>query len=59
MTTAARAFLARAARHPGRPAYRALAAGGAPHDAVLTWGAWAADARRFAAALVADGLKPG
>ncbi|HSU12746.1 AMP-dependent synthetase/ligase [Longimicrobium sp.] len=59
MTTAARAFLDRAARHPGRAAYRALAAGGAPRDAAMTWGAWAADARRFAAALVADGVKPG
>ncbi|HEU4556449.1 MAG TPA: AMP-binding protein [Longimicrobium sp.] len=59
MTTAARAFLARAARHPHRAAYRALAAGGAPADAVMTWGEWAAAARRFAAALVADGLRPG
>jgi long-chain acyl-CoA synthetase len=59
VTTAARAFLARAARHPGRAAYRALAVGGAPADAVMTWGQWAADARRFAAALVADGLRPG
>ncbi|HYH80636.1 MAG TPA: long-chain fatty acid--CoA ligase [Longimicrobium sp.] len=59
MTTAARAFLARAARHPDRVAYRTLAAGGAPADAALTWGGWAAAARRFAAALVADGLRPG
>jgi long-chain acyl-CoA synthetase len=59
MTTAARAFLARAQRNPGGVAYRTLAAGGAPADAVLTWGEWAAAARRFAAALVADGLRPG
>ncbi len=59
MTTAARAFLARAARHPGRVAYRTLAAGGAPADAAMTWGEWADAARRFAAALVADGLRPG
>jgi long-chain acyl-CoA synthetase len=59
MDTAARAFLARAARHPERIAYRTLAAGGAPRDAVLTWGQWAAEARRFAAALVAGGLRPG
>lgn len=59
MTTAARAFLARAARHPHRVAYRALAAGGASADTVMTWGEWEADARRFAAALVANGLRPG
>ncbi|HVG44455.1 MAG TPA: long-chain fatty acid--CoA ligase, partial [Longimicrobium sp.] len=59
MTTAARAFLERAARHPDRVAYRTLAAGGAPRDETLTWGAWAEDARRFAAALIADGLRPG
>jgi long-chain acyl-CoA synthetase len=59
MSTAARAFLARAARHPGRAAYRTLAAGGAPRDGAMTWGEWAGDARRFAAALVADGLRPG
>ncbi|HEX6751577.1 MAG TPA: long-chain fatty acid--CoA ligase [Longimicrobium sp.] len=59
MTTAARAFLARAARHPGRIAWRTLAAGGAPRDEALTWGEWAAESRRFAAALVADGVRPG
>ncbi|MFL5538039.1 MAG: AMP-dependent synthetase/ligase [Longimicrobiaceae bacterium] len=59
MTTAARAFLERAARHPDRVACRTLAAGGAPYDEVLTWGEWAFDARRVAAALVADGLRPG
>ena len=59
MTTAARAFLARAARHPQRAAYRTLAAGGAPRDETLTWGEWAARARRFAAALVAGGVRPG
>ncbi|HEV7589941.1 MAG TPA: AMP-binding protein, partial [Longimicrobium sp.] len=59
MTTAARAFLDRAARHPDRVAYRALAAGGAPRDEALTWGEWADASRRFAAALLADGLRPG
>jgi long-chain acyl-CoA synthetase len=59
MSTAARAFLQRAARHPDRVAYRTLAAGGAPRDETLTWGEWAAASRRFAAALVADGVRPG
>jgi long-chain acyl-CoA synthetase len=59
MSTAARAFLERAARHPDRAAYRTLAAGGAPRDETLTWGDWADASRRFAAALVADGLQPG
>ncbi|HKP74337.1 MAG TPA: long-chain fatty acid--CoA ligase [Longimicrobiaceae bacterium] len=58
-TTAARAFLERAARHPHRVAYRLLAAGGAPRDEALTWGQWADASRRFAAALIADGLQPG
>ncbi|HEX5725122.1 MAG TPA: AMP-binding protein, partial [Longimicrobiaceae bacterium] len=57
--TATALFLERAARHPERAAYRTLAAGGAPRDAVLTWGEWALAARRFAAALVADGHRPG
>ena len=59
MTTAARAFLERAARHPHRVAYRTLAAGGAPADETLTWGEWADASHRVAAALVADGLRPG
>jgi long-chain acyl-CoA synthetase len=59
MTTAARAFLRRAARHPDRVAYRTLAAGGAPRDETLTWGEWAEASRTFAAALLADGLRPG
>src|SRR5688500_20202587 len=59
MTTAACAFLERAARHPDRVAYRTLAAGGAPRDETLTWGEWAEASRRFAAALLADGLRPG
>jgi len=59
VSTAARAFLARAARHPDRIAYRTLSAGGASVDSVMTWGRWAAESRRFAAALVADGLRPG
>ncbi|MFL5382547.1 MAG: AMP-dependent synthetase/ligase [Longimicrobiaceae bacterium] len=57
--TTARAFLERAARHPDRVAYRTLAAGGAPADETLTWGEWADASRRVAAALVADGLRPG
>jgi len=59
MSTAARAFLARAVRHPERVAYRTLAAGGAPRDETLTWGEWAESSRAFAAALLADGLRPG
>lgn len=58
-TTATRLFLDRAHRHPRRVAYRELAAGGAPADALLTWGEWAEAARRFAGALVADGVQPG
>jgi long-chain acyl-CoA synthetase len=57
--TATLAFLERAALQPERVAYRALAAGGAPRDAELTWGAWAAASRRVAAALVAAGHRPG
>ncbi|HEX2201649.1 MAG TPA: AMP-binding protein [Longimicrobium sp.] len=57
--TAASAFLARAARHPQRVALRALAAGGAERDEAWTWGEWAEASRRFAAALVADGHRPG
>jgi long-chain acyl-CoA synthetase len=57
--TAVSVFLERAARHPDRVALRALAAGGAARDEVLTWGEWARDARRFAAALVAAGHRPG
>lgn len=57
--TAASVFLARAARHPERVAMRALAAGGAPRDEALTWGEWADQSRRFAAALVAGGHRPG
>ena len=59
MSTPARVFLDRAARHPHRVAYRTLAAGGAPRDETLTWGEWAAGSRRFAAALVAGGVQPG
>jgi long-chain acyl-CoA synthetase len=59
MSTAVRAFLDRAASDADRVAYRELAAGGAPADTALTWGAWAEASRRFAAALVADGLRPG
>jgi len=52
-------FLERAERHPERVALRTLAAGGAPRDAALTWGEWAEAARRFAAALVDVGHRPG
>ncbi|HEX8691352.1 MAG TPA: long-chain fatty acid--CoA ligase [Longimicrobium sp.] len=59
MDTAARLFLARAARHPERAAYRLLAAGGAERDETLTWSEWADASRRFAAALIAHGHRPG
>jgi long-chain acyl-CoA synthetase len=59
MTTAARAFLDRATRHPERIAYRVLSSGGAARDGTLTWGDWATASRRFAAALVAEGVRPG
>jgi long-chain acyl-CoA synthetase len=59
MDSAARLFLDRAARHPQRAAYRLLAAGGAERDETLTWGEWADASRRFAAALVAHGHRPG
>ena len=52
-------FLDRAARHPERAAYRSLVEGGADVHQVTTWGAWAEDARRFAAALLARGHQPG
>ena len=57
--TAGSVFLARAARHPERVAYRVLAAGGAPRDGVLTWGDWADCSRKVAAALIAGGHRPG
>lgn len=57
--TAVSRFLGRAALHPDRPALRTLASGGAPHDRVLTWGAWGDAARHFAAALVDAGVRPG
>jgi long-chain acyl-CoA synthetase len=57
--TAVAAFLRRAAEHPHRVALRELAAGGAPRDAALTWGEWAAESRRFAAALVDAGVRAG
>ncbi len=57
--TAVSRFLGRTALHPNRPALRTLSSGGAPHDRVLTWGAWGDAARHFAAALVGAGLRPG
>jgi long-chain acyl-CoA synthetase len=52
-------FHERASRHPERVALRTLAAGGAPRDEALTWGEWEVASRRFAAALVAAGHRPG
>jgi long-chain acyl-CoA synthetase len=57
--TAATVFLERVARYGDRPALRTLAAGGAARDETLSWRAWGEAARRFAAALVADGHRPG
>ena len=53
------AFLDRAEREPERVALRALRAGGAPDDAALTWGGWAEQSRRLAAALHAAGHQAG
>lgn len=52
-------FRERAARYGGRTALRALAAGGAPRDEAISWREWEEAARRFAAALVAAGHRPG
>ena len=59
MSTAARVFLDQAERLGNRPALRTLRAGGSSADAVLSWGEWAERSREFAAALVADGHRPG
>jgi long-chain acyl-CoA synthetase len=57
--TVLRRFLDRAHASPDRIALRALAAGGAPADETLTWGAWAERSRAFAAALVEHGVREG
>ncbi|HEU0013918.1 MAG TPA: AMP-binding protein, partial [Longimicrobium sp.] len=57
--TAAAVFLAQARRLGDRPALHVLAAGGAARDETLSWAQWAGQARAFAAALVADGHRPG
>jgi long-chain acyl-CoA synthetase len=57
--TAVSRFLGRTALHATRPALRTLAAGGAPHDRVLTWRQWGEAARAFAGALIASGHRPG
>ncbi len=57
--TVVAAFLERASAAGSAAAYRTLAVGGAPCDSVLSWEGWAAAARTFAAALVADGHHPG
>jgi long-chain acyl-CoA synthetase len=57
--TAATVFLERVTRYGDRPALRTLAAGGAARDETLSWHAWGEAARRFAAALIADGHRPG
>ncbi|HEX6036751.1 AMP-dependent synthetase/ligase [Longimicrobium sp.] len=57
--TAVTLFLERVRADGHRPALRLLAAGGAPRDETLTWRAWAERARAFAAALVANGHRPG
>ena len=57
--TAVTVFLDRVRADGHRPALRLLAAGGAPRDETLTWRAWAERSRAFAAALVANGHRPG
>lgn len=57
--TALSVFLERVERYGDRVAFRVLAAGGAPRDEAVTWRRWGDDARRFAAALVASGHRPG
>jgi long-chain acyl-CoA synthetase len=52
-------FLERAARYGDRPALHVLASGGAARDETLSWREWADASRRFAAALVSAGHRPG
>ena len=53
------AFLDRARRSPDRVAIEELQAGGAAGDVALTWAQWREASRSLAAALIADGVKPG
>ncbi|MET0397007.1 MAG: AMP-dependent synthetase/ligase [Longimicrobiaceae bacterium] len=57
--TALSVFLERVERYGDRVAFRVLAAGGAARDETVTWRRWGDEARRFAAALVAAGHRPG
>lgn len=57
--TAVSLFRERVERYGDRTAFRVLAAGGAPRDEAVSWRAWGEAARRFAAALVAAGHRPG
>lgn len=57
--TAVSVFLERVRADGHRPALRLLAAGGAARDETLSWREWAERARAYAAALVADGHRPG
>lgn len=57
--TAVTVFLDRVRADGHRPALRLLAAGGAPRDETLSWREWAERSRAFAAALVANGHRPG
>lgn len=52
-------FRERVERYGDRAALRTLAAGGAPRDRVLSWREWGDASRRFAAALVGAGHRPG
>jgi long-chain acyl-CoA synthetase len=57
--TAVSLFRERVERYGDRVAFRVLAAGGAARDEAVTWREWGEAARRFAAALVASGHRPG
>lgn len=52
-------FLERVSSAPDTVALEELAAGGRPADRALTWREWHDASRAFAAALLADGLRPG
>ena len=58
-TTMLAVFLSRARQTPDRVAIEELATGGAPMDLSLTWAQWREASRSFAAALVADHVRPG
>jgi len=57
--TAVSVFRERVERCGDRTAFRVLAAGGAARDETITWRDWGEAARRFAAALVDSGHRPG